>query len=100
MAFGIEVYNSSGVVTLSENDRMGRFYGSYEVVGTGSVIAETFVTIPGMTADGKWIAYGGGADIGSDMMVRMASGGFYYRSFPNGIGTISGHVYKIGIVKI
>lgn len=74
MAFGLEVYNSSGVATVSVTDRLARFHGVYTVSGVTADFS-TFVAVTGYALDGTWF-YIAPEAAGSGIVVTPAAGGF------------------------
>lgn len=52
MSYGLEVWNSAGVKTMSTSDRVSRFVGQY-VVQTPST-TPVAISVPGMRPDGTW----------------------------------------------
>lgn len=57
MAYGLELMNSSGEVTLTITDRLSRIVGVYTMtmpVWNGNDVYSQFLSVPGMTTDGTW----------------------------------------------
>lgn len=54
MAFGLQIFNASGVATVDVSDRLARFHGSYVVSGITADFS-TSVSVPGFSpTDGTW----------------------------------------------
>jgi len=57
MAYGIEIFNSAGVMTLSSEGRILRYHSTVtygQILDVGTV----FIPDAGMTLDGTWVASG------------------------------------------
>ena len=62
MSNGLQVYDSSGNITLDANDLLWRFYNSYTVTLSGGTQTGS-ITVTGIQPDGNWCAYATGSVI-------------------------------------
>jgi hypothetical protein len=59
MSYGLQVFDSSGDITLDTGDRLLRYFGKV----TGSIYAPTltlltwYINIPNLSTDGTWFVY-------------------------------------------
>lgn len=56
MSYGLQVYDSSGNITMDANDLLWRFYNSYSVTLSGGTQSGT-ITVTGIQSDGNWCVY-------------------------------------------
>lgn len=56
MTFGLQVFDSAGNTLLDTSDGVARLVGEY-TTGAIGYNGSTFVLVPGMVADGNWIAF-------------------------------------------
>lgn len=60
MAYGINVYNSSGTVVLNDSDTLWRYYNSYSVTLSGGTQTGT-ITVTDISDNGNWCAFVNGS---------------------------------------
>lgn len=56
MAYGLQVFDSAGNSLLNTSDGIARLHGEY-TVGAISRYSSAFTSVPGMAADGNWMAF-------------------------------------------
>ena len=89
MAYGLQIFNSSGQIRLDTTDRTVRMYASY----TGTLTIGNIITIsvPGMTDDGTWglNAQQAGNPLNDLLDARIISGGFTLEGSGGYIATVT-----------
>lgn len=77
MSQGIQVFSSTGLVTLDVQDRLLRMHSTHTVTSGDFGPSTGFVSVPGMARDGRWLVISGAPQFTfSYFHVTAGAGGF------------------------